>query len=117
SASNKPLALTAIVTSAMPRMAMTASGVVCMLAHLHQSAGQAPRHAADQNMPTALDELRRGDGGERRDQPGHEIAPPLPHAEQQSQESGSEGEIEPPARRIVNGRAQAIADEIGAHPA
>src|SRR5690606_40099092 len=116
SASNSPLALTAMVASAMPRMAMTASGEVYTLADLQDGAGHAADDAADQNMPIAFDKMRGGDGGERRDQPGHEIGLAFPHAQQQRQERRGKGEIEPPARRIVDGRAQAVTDDIGAHP-
>src|SRR5690606_19318533 len=85
-ASSSPPALTAKVTSAMPKMAMSASGLVSMAQPFRQRAGQAADNAAHQDIPAAGDQPRRDDGGERRHDPGHEITAPLPHAEQQSKE-------------------------------
>src|SRR5215217_8212480 len=85
-ASSRPPALMAKLTSAMPRMATRASVLVSMTHPICHGAGEAADQAADQDVPAAGDQLGRDDGGERRDQPGHEIALALPHAQQQREE-------------------------------
>src|SRR5690606_30742873 len=105
-ASSKPPALTAKVTSAMPRMAIRASGLVSMAQPFRQGTSQTADNAADQDIPAAGDQPRRDDGRERRHDPGHEITASLPHAEQQREEGGGEGEVEPISGGVVDGRAQ-----------
>ena len=50
------------------------------------------------------------------DDPRHEIAAALPHAEQQGDEGGGEGEIEPVAGRVVDERAEHAAEQRRRRP-
>src|SRR5215217_3854960 len=94
-ASSRPPAFTAKVTSAMPRMATRASGLVSNFAQpFRDGAGKTADNTADENIPAARDQLCRHDRCKRGHDPRDEIAPALPHPQQQGQESGGEGKIE-----------------------
>src|SRR5690349_17362136 len=93
SASSRPPARMPKVTAAMPMMVMKASSDIGgPLPGFDYCAGKAADEAADDDVPVAGDQLRRSNGRQRRDDPGHEVALALPHAQEQRDEGGSEGE-------------------------
>src|SRR5262245_263411 len=103
SARMRPAARMPKVMAVMPRMVTSASSDTAALLHgLDHGAREAADKAADDDVPVALDQPRRRDGGKRTDEPRHDVGLALPHAEQQGEEGGGEGEVEAVFRRIVD---------------